>query len=153
MAALIDHQGSWVGANDFRLMPTDPFHAAPATAEVTADGAVNLISIAYSWSHQIDGKQTGLLVIGSGDQQGSAVALWADSWHQSPAAKVLTGTSDNGQTVVGYKYGGDWEWRITLDTRKPDMLRIVMDNVVPESAAAGDIAGPYAAMVAVLHRA
>lgn len=34
-AAFDDHTGSWGGSNQFRLMPTDPLHEAPATADVT----------------------------------------------------------------------------------------------------------------------
>ena len=36
MLAFSDHTGFWTGTNEFRLMPTDPPHAAVATADVSS---------------------------------------------------------------------------------------------------------------------
>lgn len=153
MLPLAQHMGSWSGTNGFRLMPTDPPHDAPATAEVSVAAAGHLTAIAYTWSHPQDGEQDGLLVIGP-DDSGGVIALWGDSWHQSPEPKVLVGTIDDGTITVGYEYGGDWRWQITVDPGDPEALGLRMDNVVPESAATDIVvAGPYAAMAAHLRRA
>ena len=152
MHPVVDHAGAWAGSNQFRLMPTDPFQEAPATAQVSVAAGGNLASIAYSWSHPQDGAQDGLLVVG-GDDSGGVVALWGDSWHQSPEARVLLGAIKDGLIVAGCDYGGDWRWTITVDTTVDGSLRIRMDNVIPESAATEEIGpGAYAAMVAELRR-
>lgn len=148
------HAGGWVGTNLFRLMPGDSFYEAPATADLSIGAAGNLTSIAYAWSHAEDGAQTGLLVLGSGDDPGSLIALWADSWHQSPSSKVLAGVVEEGRAVVGYEYGGGWEWQIIIDASASEWLGIRMENVVPESAATNDVpAGGYLAMLATFQRA
>jgi hypothetical protein len=117
MRALSDHAGSWTGTNEFRLMPTDPPHEAAATAEVSPAAAGQLTSIAYTWTHPEDGEQDGLLVVGPDDESEGVVALWGDSWHQSPAPKVLTGSVGDRGIQLSYLYGGDWRWEITRPDR------------------------------------
>ena len=152
-AALIEAVGSWAGANGFRLMPADPLDEAAATAEVSAAAAGTLVAIAYTWSHPADGAQDGLLVVGAAEEPGAATALWADSWHQSPAPRSLTGTIDGGVVTVGADYGGGWRWHITIDPTDPATLRLRMDNVIPPDAATSDKdAGPYPVMVIELRR-
>ena len=151
--SLVGHADSWAGSNAFRLMPTDEPHRAPASATVSVAAGGLLAAVAYTWSHPQDGAQEGLLVVGTDEQPERAVALWGDSWHQSPASKSLSGTVDDGTVTVGYTYGGDWEWRIVLDATDPESLGLRMDNVVPASAAAGvHAAGAYWAMDARLRR-
>jgi hypothetical protein len=56
--------------------------------------------------------------------------------------------------ILSYEFGGDWQWRITVDATDPDALVFRMENIVPESAATEAIAaGAYAAMVTDLRRA
>jgi hypothetical protein len=153
MRALSDHAGSWTGTNEFRLMPTDPPHEAAATAEVSPAAAGQLTSIAYTWTHPEDGEQDGLLVVGPDDESEGVVALWGDSWHQSPAPKVLTGSVGDRGIQLSYLYGGNWRWEITVDPTDPDALYLRMDNVVPESADPGGFAGAYPAMETRLRRA
>ena len=120
---------TWTGSNAFRLMPTDAPHAAVAAAEVTVGAGGNLLSLAYTWLHPDDGAQDGLLVLGPG-AEGTAVALWGDSWHQTPEAQVLTGTVDSGVWTVGYEYvPGQWSWRVTVDASAASELLVVMENV------------------------
>ena len=94
----------------------------------------------------------GILLLGADDEREAVVALWGDSWHQSPAPKLLTGTTDGRKVRLSYEYGGDWRWQISIDATDPEALALQMDNVVPASVA-GDSAGPYPAMVATFSRA
>jgi hypothetical protein len=152
MGRFAGHTGRWAGTNSFRMMPDDPFVDAAATADLTIAAAGNLTSINYTWTHHDDGPQDGLMVLGL-DDDGRAIAFWGDSWHQQPAPKVLGGTADGARVVVGYEYGGGWEWRITVDATDPESLTIQMDNVIPPSEATPQIAaGPYAAMLVRLSR-
>lgn len=134
-------------------MPTDAPHDASATAHVSSAAAGNLTAIAYTWSHPQDGAQDGLLVVGPDEESEGVVALWGDSWHQSPPPKVLSGAIEDGVITVSYEYAGDWRWQITVDATDAELLGLRMDNVVPESAATdGVAAGPYPAMVTDLRR-
>lgn len=155
MAILLDtltaRAGAWAGTNGFRLMPSDPFYDAPATAAVSTAAGGDLTLVAYTWTHPQDGDQDGLLVVGAADEAGSTdtvVGFWGDSWHQSPAPRTLGGTEDGGVIVVGYDYEIQWRWQITIDPTDPEALRLRMDNVIPEAAAGDGIpAGPYPAML------
>lgn len=134
-------------------MPADSPHVAAATADVKTAAAGNMTAIAYSWSHPEDGAQDGLLVIGPKDESQGAVALWGDSWHQSPEPTVLVGGLEDGLLVVSYAYGGEWRWQISVDATSADALRLRMDNIVPESAATETVAaGAYPAMLTDLRR-
>lgn len=139
-AGLIGHVGTWAGTNGFRLMPSDSHHHAPATAEVSSHAGGNLVAVAYTWSHATDGPQDGFLVLGAGDDEGSIVAFWGDSWHQHPQPRAFDGTADGGVVTVSYEYAPGWSWTIVVDATSSESLRIRMDNTVPD----GD---PYAAMV------
>ncbi|WP_089156533.1 DUF1579 family protein [Micromonospora sp. NBS 11-29] len=152
---LADATGSWVGTNGFRMLPADSFTESPATAAVATAAGGHLTTVAYSWAHPDDGPQDGLLVIGAGEQPGSLVAWWGDSWHQQPGPMTLTGEAGP-DAVAGLtaEYGGGWGWRITLDAADPTTLRLRMENVVPADQAAPEVpAGPYPVMVADLRRA
>ncbi|MFD0483249.1 hypothetical protein ACFQ46_11645 [Kineococcus sp. GCM10028916] len=139
---------TWTGSNAFRLMPTDAAHDAVATAEVTEGAGGNLVSLAYTWLHPDDGAQDGLLVLGPGPD-GSALALWGDSWHQTPEAQVLAGSVEPGVWSVGYDYvPGQWRWRIVVDTSDAEELLVRMENV-----ALDDEIPPYAAMDLRVHPA
>jgi hypothetical protein len=95
----------------------------------------------------------GLLVLGPGEEAGTVVALWGDSWHQAPSPKWLTGVIDDQVITVGYSYADEWEWTISVDATDSDSLRLRMNNVVPLSAVADDqSAGAYWAMQANLAR-
>ena len=74
--ALTDRAGAWTGTNGFRLMPADPMHDAPATAEVDVKAGGSLVAISYTWSHPADGPQDGLLVLGAGGDPGGVTAFW-----------------------------------------------------------------------------
>lgn len=153
MHALADHAGSWAGTGEFRLMPTDPFRGAPATAEVSHVAGGYLTTIAYTWVHPDDGPQHGFLALGSGEGAPGAVALWSDSWHQKPEARVLTGSFDGPVATLSYVYAGDWGWVIVVDAGAPDVLTLRMDNVVPASAVPDEaLAGPFTAMSVQLRR-
>ena len=148
---LSDHEGPWTGTNSFRLMPTDEPHVAPATAQVSHGAGGQLALLRYTWSHAEDGGQDGLLVLGPDEEEGRVVALWGDSWHQSPAARTFSGSVEDGVVSTELTYGGDWRWIIVVDASDPEMLRLRMDNVVPASASP-DRAGAYWAMQLDLRR-
>lgn len=153
MISFAKHLGSWHGSNDFRLMPTDPAHGAPAGATVLRAAGGSLATITYNWTHPVDGVQSGLLVVGPGEEPGTAVAFWGDSWHQHPSPRMLHGTADGGVVDVGYEYEAGWWWRINVDASAPDALQLRMYNVVPESAGDADFAGgAYSAMIALFTR-
>jgi hypothetical protein len=152
-----DATGHWTGTNGFRLMPGDPFSVSPATLSVTSAAGGHLTSVAYTWRHPDDGPQDGLVVVGAGEEPGSLVALWGDSWHQQPAPMTLTGGAPGREATEGAAegamrldggYGGGWGWRITLDVAGGATAVLRMANVVPaEHAAPGAPAGPYDVMV------
>jgi hypothetical protein len=150
LAALTERAGAWTGTNGFRLMPADALHDAPATAEVSVKAGGNLAALAYTWLHPADGPQDGLLVLGPAADPPGVTALWGDSWHQSPEARVCTGTGGVGVIKVGYEYAPGWRWEITVDPTEPGSLRLQMVNVVPEDPAAGRAAVAYPAMVMTL---
>ena len=153
MGFLSGHHGSWTGTNRFRLMPTDEPHSAAATAVVSVAAGENVAVIAYTWSHPKDGAQEGLLMIAPDEEPDRLVALWGDSWHQAPAGRALAGAIADGVGTVGASYGGDWQWTITVDPSDPALLRVRMDNVVPQSAATEEhSAGAYWAMATELRR-
>ena len=154
MEIFSQHTGSWRGTNGFRLMPTDPLAPGPATAEVSLGAGGHLAQVSYTWTHPDDGEQSGLLVLGPGEEAGSVVALWGDSWHQAQAAARPTGSVEGGVVDLALTYGGDWGWTISVDTTDPAALRLRMENVVPESAvASGGQAGAYLVMETDLRRA
>jgi hypothetical protein len=153
MIVFAHHTGSWVGTNEFRLMPDDPTHAAGAAAQVSRAAGGQVATIGYTWQHPEDGEQDGILLLGPDDDAEGVVALWGDSWHQSPAPKLLTGTTDGRRVQLDYRYGGDWRWQISIDATDPEALSVQMDNVVPPSAAGDGASGPYPAMVARFRRA
>ena len=141
--------GTWVGTNGFRLMPNDPLAEFPARVIVTIGAGGHLTSMSYWWQHPEDGPQEGLLVIGAGMQDGSLVALWADSWHQKPAPMILFGSRGMGAALeLEGDYGGGWRWRVTVEPADADDLRLQMDNVIPSEHATAEIsAGPYPVMI------
>ncbi len=145
MEAFAGHVASWTGTNEFKLMPDE----APATADFAADVSVaaggDLLAVAYRWAHPADGAQDGLLTLGLSEEPSTAVALWADSWHQSPTAAVMTGRLERAVVTFVYEYAEGWVWQTVLDATDPDTLTLRMDNVVPD----GD---PYPAMLATLRR-
>lgn len=153
MNPLTGHTGLWVGTNRFRLMPDDQPVESLATAQLSVGAGGSLAVLTYTWAHPEDGEQEGLLVLGLEAEPGAVVGLWGDTWHQKPAAAQMQGAIDVTSVTVSYTYGEGWEWRITLTTDGPDVLRWRMDNVVPTSSAAGS-AGilKYWAMDAELRR-
>ena len=143
--------GKWRGSNGFRMMPTDEFNEAPATATVTTAAGGHVVVVTYTWAHPQDGPQDGVLLVGSPAEREQAVtAAWADSWHQHPSILTLSGTLVGGRLEVTADYGGGWKWTIALEGNDP--LRLTMHNVVPAEEATDDVeAGPYPVMVAELH--
>jgi hypothetical protein len=155
IGSVIDQaSGSWEGTNGFRLMPDDPLSEFPAAATLSVAAGGYLGTLDYTWSHPEDGAQAGLLAFGVAGSDNSVVALWADSWHQHPEAKVCEGDIDEqGVISVGLEYGEGWRWRIVLDASKSDVLALRMENVIPPAVATEEIsAGPYVAMSMELHR-
>jgi hypothetical protein len=153
LGGVIDRAGAWTGTNGFRLMPSDPMHDAPATAEVSVKAGGTLVAVAYTWAHPDDGAQDGLLVMGAAGEKRGVTALWGDSWHQSPEPRICTGAVDDEVIALTMEYEAGWRWVITLDPTDADVLRLQMDNVIPEGAGAASPAGAYPVMVMVLQRA
>jgi hypothetical protein len=155
IGSVVDHaSGSWEGTNGFRLMPGDPLSEFPAAATLSVAAGGYLGTLDYTWTHPDDGAQHGLLAFGNGGGDNLIVALWADSWHQHPEAKVCEGSVDEpGVISVGLEYGEGWRWQIILDASKPDVLVLQMDNVIPPDVATEEIsAGPYVVMSMEVHR-
>ena len=146
--------GAWEGSNGFRLMPTDPLSEFPAAATLSVGAGGCLGTLGYTWTHPEDGAQEGLLAFGIAGSDNAIVALWADSWHQHPEAKVCEGNLDeSGVISLDNEYGNGWRWQIVLDTIKTDVLFLWMHNVIPPEVATEEIsAGPYVVMSMELHR-
>ena len=140
--------GSWEGSNGFRLMPGDPLSEFPAAGTLSLGAGGYLGTLGYTWTHPEDGAQDGLLAFGIAGSDNAIVALWADSWHQHPEARVCEGNLDeSGVISVGLEYGEGWRWQIVLDGSKTDVLSLRMDNVIPPEVATEEIsAGPYVVM-------
>ncbi|HTF39956.1 MAG TPA: hypothetical protein VK754_05100 [Propionibacteriaceae bacterium] len=111
-------------------------------------------TLGYTWTHPEDGAQEGLLAFGIAGSDNAIVALWADSWHQHPEAKVCEGNLDeSGVISLDNEYGNGWRWQIVVDTSKTDVLFLWMHNVIPPEVATEEIsAGPYVVMSMELHR-
>jgi hypothetical protein len=146
--------GSWEGSNGFRLMPGDPLSEFPAAGTLSVGAGGYLGTLGYTWTHPEDGAQEGLLAFGIAGSDNAIVALWADSWHQHPEAKVCEGNLDEGGVIsLDYEYGDGWRWQIVLDANKTDVLSLRMDNVIPPELATEEIsAGPYVVMSMELRR-
>jgi hypothetical protein len=146
--------GSWEGSNGFRLMPGDPLSEFPAAGTLSLGAGGYLGTLGYTWTHPEDGPQEGLLAFGIAGSDNAIVALWADSWHQHPEAKVCEGNLDeSGVISLDYEYGDGWRWQIVLDGSKTDVLSLRMDNVIPPEVATEEIsAGPYVVMSMELRR-
>ena len=139
----------WTGSNAFRMMPTDEFADAPATATLGTAAAGHLTAFAYTWVHPTDGPQDGLLVYGDG-----VTALWGDSWHQQPEPRVLAGSqAEDGSVELACEYGGGWGWELALRASDEAVL-MEMRNVIPAEHATAEVAaGPYPVMVMELRPA
>jgi hypothetical protein len=132
-------------------MPSDALATRPARATVSLAANNHVASLAYEWEHPDDGPQDGLLVFGQGADSDSIVALWGDSWHQQPEARVLNGVIADHAVQLSCDYGGGWQWRIAL-AAEPVGLRMQMENVIPaDHANAEKLAGPYEVMRMELH--
>lgn len=127
--------GDWSGTNRLNLswMP-DPIFESPSTASVRTRVGGQFLEIAYTWSYE-DKPQEGLLIFGIRDD-GSATALWTDSWHSAKVLMQCKGkvTDDGGIDLYG-NYSvpehPDWGWRTEV-TPKNGGFRYVMYNVSPE---------------------
>jgi hypothetical protein len=67
-----------------------------------------------------------------------AMASWIDSWHMAHQMMVCRGSlRPDGTLAVQGAYaapsGPDWGWRIVLDAREPDILRMTMINISPDT--------------------
>ncbi len=151
MTLLASAVGAWSGTNGFRLMPGDPLAEAPASATLALAAGGHLTCVTYTWVHPGDGPQEGLLVIGSGEAEGTLTATWGDSWHQKPAPMILNGRSaDDGSIGLDAEYAEGWGWHIALASTG-QALRLRMDNVPPPEYATAE-APSYPAMVMELGR-
>lgn len=126
--------GEWIGVSGMRFMATDDFTESVSSARVSVTAA-HLITVSYTWSNE-DGPQDGMLLIGDGSAPQEAVAVWVDSFHQSPRWMAMQGViSTEGIALEGVypaPPGPDWGWRIHIGG--PD-LRIAMINVPAGEAA------------------
>ncbi len=122
--------GDWTGTNRLRMTPEEPYVDTPATVSISLAGRGRFVTVTYTWVHATDGKQDGFLVIGDADAQNAIVAIWGDSWHQSPQWMDMTGRQHPGGLSVEGSYAEDARWRNHL---KPGdgVLKLAMDNVVP----------------------
>lgn len=152
-AAWIDlPTGLLTGDNAFRLLPDDPLESRPATATVTPAAGGHALLTQYTWEHPDDGPQSGVLLVGSPDQDGQVEATWLDSWHQQPGPLRLTGpASPPTRCALAATYSGAWGWQIDL-TVEASRLLLLMRHVVPAEAIQPDAPasltpGPYDVMV------
>lgn len=130
------------GEAAFRMMPTDDVATGPATGRVQACAGGHALLVAYSWTHPTDGRQEGVLLAGSPDEDDAFVrATWVDGWHQKPGPMHLAGRLEAGTATLAAGYAETWGWQIDLSFSAGG-LRIVMRNVIPEDAVARVPDGP-----------
>lgn len=145
----VDYTGARQGTCGFRLMPNDELAYAPSACVASTEASGHGWVIRYTWVHPDDGEQSGILLIGSRDDDGKINAAWLDSWHQKPAVALLTGSASGSDMSLTMEYDG-WTWLIDVTVDVED-LRMRMHNVVPDSAVGGEgtegmQAGPYLVM-------
>lgn len=141
--------GAWVGTCGFRLMPDDELVVAESTATSSAEADGWGWQLRYTWTHPQDGVQSGVLLVGSADDDGVVSAGWLDSWHRKPRLREVVGRVVDGALTLEMDYDG-WGWVIGLRS-DADGLAMTMHNVVPEGF--GDFAGAYLVMDAAWRRA
>lgn len=145
-----EQHGEWQGTNGFRMYPTDEMSVARSTARTTTVADGHGWTLTYTWIHPTDGEQTGTLLLGTPEEDGSASLAWMDSWHQKPGVRLFTGTGDENGVDTQADYDG-WGWTIAV-TAEPDALTLTMCNVVPADHPSGQ-PGPYEVMQARWWRA
>lgn len=130
--------GAWQGTNGMRLMPTDDYEQSPAGAEIAVT-AKSFVTINYTWATEGQTRD-GLLLLSDSPEPDSVhlgvKAIWADSWHSSPAWMSFTGTRNgNGLLCLEESYpapaGPDCGWQIQIDPGAGVNSRITMHNLVP----------------------
>ena len=117
--------GNWIGTN--KLWFDTP------KAELS-DGEIRVSerSLDYTWVFQGD-PHTGTLTLHG--PAPSFRATWRDSWHQSETTTMHGFEADGLFKLYGTypdNEGGEWGWRIELDTRDPDVCQLRMFNVYPD---------------------
>lgn len=139
--------GDWSGTCGFRLLPSEDFAEAPATARLETAAAGHALLIRYTWRHPEDGPADGALLAGSPDDSGEVLVAWTDSWGQSPNPMILRGEDDGGTLSVHGSYHDEWGWEIDIAGDRSS-LTITMRNVVPAGGSDGLPEGPYESQIA-----
>ena len=123
--------GTWQGVNRLRMMPDDAYVESPATASIRVV-AREYVAVEYTWSDAGIPQDGIVLIAASADP---ITAVWADSWHSSPAWMSMSGAVEDDTVVLSGSYadppGPDWGWQIRLDSRS---RRLTMHNQVPGEA-------------------
>ena len=129
--------GEWAGSSRLWLDPNEPAAVSETTAAVKLAAQGQFLTLHYTWF--VDGEpQEGLLVVGCALDSDQATAAWIDSWHMAHQMMFCRGGMQPDGTLsvqgtYGTPPGPDWGWRIVLDPREPDRLRMTMFNIAPEA--------------------
>lgn len=126
------HHGSWAGPN--RLWFEDP------VAPERSDGRLQLEdrAIRYEWAFRGDAQSGSMTLAGV---PGAVHAEWTDTWHASDGMR-LYGTFEDGELRLYTTYSAgeapegaavEWGWRVELDVRDPEGVRLRMFNLPPDS--------------------
>jgi len=122
--------GAWTGSNRLWMMPGSDAEESAATATVSFSGQGKFAELRYTWSTEGD-PEDGLIVLRGGVQ-----AVWGDSWHTPDGFYLWNGEILDCVVVVRGSYpaptGPDWGWRIEIDARQTDRLRLSMFNITPD---------------------
>ena len=122
--------GDGDGQYAFRMLPDDEFAGGSSCVSVDMVALGRAALVSYTWTHELDGDQSGTLLLGVPGEDGAVTAAWVDSWHQRDVVQ-LTGTGSSTGAVVGYEYAPGWTWEIEV-TVEEGALSLVMRNGVPE---------------------
>jgi hypothetical protein len=129
--------GEWQGTNRLWLSPDEPVRESPTTASIVPVAGERFATIRYTWADE--GKpQDGLIVVRLVEGPEDVQMVWVDSWHMSRQFMLCRGATTRSGGVISAtgSYaappGPDWGWRIEIHRAAPDVLRIMMYNILPD---------------------
>lgn len=132
---LFQMRGSWTGTNRLWLDPESEAEVSASTAALSTVAREKFFIFAYTWGYQGQA-QEGLLLLSQDNQDQDIEAVWIDSWHMGDKFMICRGREEDRIISLKGSYaappGPDWGWRIAIDGRELNALKLLMFNITPE---------------------
>src|SRR5688500_5378796 len=133
--ALSELTGSWRGSGTLFTPWTTPAEQEYDSTAFVSSAARNFLKLEYTWT--ADGRQQDGLMLIAEKKDGSFSSVWVDSWHQSEAFLLSTGSrTASGDITLLASYpaptGPDWGWKTIIRALGGDNLEILMYNIPPD---------------------